>query len=79
MALPLQHDRLRRQAPAQEEDLEQQRERRQPLDLDLPEVTIELDAQSGAPVQVSRRSHDPGVQKAYRIVEELKKRLPEYS
>ena len=45
--------------------------RRGALNLDIPEVAIELDEQTGAPVMVSQRSHDPGVQKAYRLVEEL--------
>ncbi len=51
--------------------LRKRRMRRGALDLDLPEVTIELDKETGAPVGVSQRSHDPGVHKAYRIVEEL--------
>ncbi|MBW2453441.1 MAG: VacB/RNase II family 3'-5' exoribonuclease [Deltaproteobacteria bacterium] len=51
--------------------LRKRRMRRGALDLNLPEVTIELDEQTGAPVGVSQRSHDPGVHKAYRIVEEL--------
>jgi ribonuclease R len=51
--------------------LRKRRMRRGALDLHIPEVSIELDTKTGAPVGVSQRSHDPGVHKAYRLVEEL--------
>jgi ribonuclease R len=50
--------------------LRQKRMRRGALDLDLPEPKIELDDQ-GAPSGVHQRAHDPGVKKAYQMVEEL--------
>lgn len=50
--------------------LRQKRMRRGALDLDLPEPKIELDDE-GAPSGVHQRAHDPGVKKAYQMVEEL--------
>jgi ribonuclease R len=47
------------------------RMRRGALDLDLPEPKIELDPQTGAPISVSRRTKNPGIQGAYQMVEEL--------
>jgi ribonuclease R len=41
------------------------------LDLDLPEALVHLDEQSGAPLDVSRRAKDPGIRRAYQLVEEL--------
>jgi ribonuclease R len=51
--------------------LRQRRLRRGALDLDLPEPCIELDRKTGAPVDVYRRAEDPGVRRAYQLVEEL--------
>lgn len=50
--------------------LRQARMRRGALDLDLPEPKIELD-QQGKPTGVHQRAHDPGVKKAYQMVEEM--------
>lgn len=50
--------------------LRQARMRRGALDLDLPEPKIELD-EVGVPTGVHQRAHDPGVKKAYQMVEEL--------
>ena len=47
------------------------RMRRGALDFELPEVKIVLDPKSGAPIAVERRSEDPGVKKAYQLIEEL--------
>ncbi len=51
--------------------LRRRRMRRGALDLDLPEARIELDPDTGLPVRIEQRSHDPGVRKAYRLIEEL--------
>jgi len=45
--------------------------RRGALDFELPEVKIVLDRETGAPIGVERRSEDPGVKKAYQLIEEL--------
>ena len=47
------------------------RMRRGALDFELPEVKISLDPDTGAPVSVEKRSVDPGVKKAYQLIEEL--------
>ncbi|MGC4090722.1 MAG: VacB/RNase II family 3'-5' exoribonuclease [Polyangiaceae bacterium] len=41
------------------------------LDLDLPEPKLHLDPKTGAPLDVTRRTQDPGVKRAYSMVEEL--------
>jgi ribonuclease R len=41
------------------------------LDLDLPEPKLTLDPESGIPTWVTRRAQDPGVKRAYQIVEEF--------
>ncbi|MBI4951353.1 MAG: RNB domain-containing ribonuclease [Myxococcales bacterium] len=51
--------------------LHKRRVRRGALELDVPEARIVLDPKSGAPVAVTQRAMDPGVKKAYRLVEEL--------
>jgi ribonuclease R len=51
--------------------LRKRRMRRGALDFDLPEARIDLDDDTGAPVGVTQRGHDPGVRKAYRLVEEM--------
>lgn len=50
--------------------LRARRMKRGALDFDLPEAELLLDAE-GAPVAVRKRSHDPGVVKAYKLIEEL--------
>jgi ribonuclease R len=47
------------------------RMRRGALDFELPEVKIVLDRETGAPIGVEKRSEDPGVKKAYQLIEEL--------
>jgi ribonuclease R len=51
--------------------LRKRRMRRGALDLDVPEAHVEVDVHTRAPVAVGQRTYDPGVRKAYRIVEEL--------
>lgn len=51
--------------------LRARRMRRGALDFDLPEPRVILDEESGAPISVERRAEDPGVKKAYQIIEEL--------
>ena len=47
------------------------RMRRGALDFDLPEAKIVLDPETGTPLDVQKRSQDPGVVKAYQLIEEL--------
>jgi ribonuclease R len=51
--------------------LRRRRMNRGALDLDLPEARVLLDAKTGAPVDVVRRAQDPGVKRAYSMIEEL--------
>jgi ribonuclease R len=51
--------------------LRRRRMNRGALDLDLPEARVVLDAKTGAPVDVVRRAQDPGVKRAYSMIEEL--------
>ena len=51
--------------------LRKARLRRGALDLDLPEAQVLLDEASGAPTAITRRARDPGVKRAYQMVEEL--------
>ena len=51
--------------------LRAKRMRRGALDFDLPEAKVVLDPQTGAPLDVQKRTHDPGVVKAYQLIEEL--------
>jgi ribonuclease R len=51
--------------------LRAQRMRRGALDFDVPEAKVVLDSKTGAPTAVERRAEDPGVKKAYGLVEEL--------
>jgi ribonuclease R len=51
--------------------LRAKRMRRGALDLDLPEAKVVLDPDTGAPIDVQKRSQDPGVAKAYQLIEEL--------
>ena len=47
------------------------RMRRGALDFDLPEAKVILDVETGTPLAVQKRAHDPGVAKAYHLIEEL--------
>ncbi|MFO0761881.1 MAG: ribonuclease R [Byssovorax sp.] len=51
--------------------LRSKRMRRGALDFDLPEPKVTLDPSTGAPLDVQKRTHDPGVAKAYQLIEEL--------
>src|SRR5438552_10404217 len=51
--------------------LRSHRLRRGALDFELPEVKMVLDPKTGAPIGVEKRSEDPGVKKAYQLIEEL--------
>ncbi|MBX3190503.1 MAG: ribonuclease R [Labilithrix sp.] len=46
------------------------RMKRGALDFDLPEAVVKLDAE-GKPTSVSKRASDPGMKKAYQLIEEL--------
>ncbi len=50
--------------------LRRRRLRRGALDLQVPEPRVELD-DAGAPIDVVRRAQDPGVRRAYGLIEEL--------
>ena len=41
------------------------------LDLDLPEAKLTLDPVTKAPIDVTRRTSDPGIKRAYNMIEEL--------
>jgi ribonuclease R len=51
--------------------LRRRRLKRGALDLDLPEARVVLDPDTGRPLDVVRRAQDPGVRRAYSMVEEL--------
>lgn len=51
--------------------LRRARMKRGALDLDLPEARVVLDPQTGAPSAIQRRTQDPGIKRAYGMVEEL--------
>ncbi|MBS2014738.1 MAG: VacB/RNase II family 3'-5' exoribonuclease [Deltaproteobacteria bacterium] len=46
------------------------RMKRGALDFDLPEAVVKLDAE-GSPTSIGKRSGDPGMKKAYQLIEEL--------
>lgn len=50
--------------------LRSKRMKRGALDFDLPEAVVKLDDE-GKPVSLSKRSGDPGMKKAYQLIEEL--------
>src|SRR5262249_33495654 len=50
--------------------LRSKRMKRGALDFDLPEAKVILDP-GGMPLDVKRRSQDPGMKKAYQLIEEL--------
>ncbi|MGC4067658.1 MAG: RNB domain-containing ribonuclease [Polyangiaceae bacterium] len=41
------------------------------LDMDLPEAHVILDPETGRPADIVRRAKDPGVKRAYQMIEEL--------
>ena len=47
------------------------RMKRGALDFELPEAKIILDEETGHPTDVEKRAMDPGVEKAYQLIEEL--------
>jgi len=47
------------------------RMRRGALDFDLPEPKLKLDPTTGEPLGVTRRTEDPGVKRAYQMIEEM--------
>jgi|HubBroStandDraft_1064217.scaffolds.fasta_scaffold21572_2 ribonuclease R len=47
------------------------RMKRGALDFDLPEAKVVLDPTTREPIDVARRAGDPGVKKAYQLIEEL--------
>jgi ribonuclease R len=51
--------------------LRKQRMKRGSLDFDLPEPYVHLNPQSGEPSKVERSRKDPGVRRAYQLVEEM--------
>ncbi len=51
--------------------LRSKRLRRGALDLELPEPKVTLDPETHAPISIERRAEDPGVRRAYQLVEEL--------
>jgi ribonuclease R len=51
--------------------LRKKRMTRGALDLDLPEAKVVLDPDTNAPVDVVRRAQDPGIKRAYSMIEEL--------
>ena len=51
--------------------LRTKRLKRGALDFQLPEPKLTLDQESGAPLGVERRGEDPGVRRAYQLIEEL--------
>ena len=51
--------------------LRKTRMQRGALDLDLPEPRLILDPETNAPLDVKRRTQDPGIKRAYSMIEEL--------
>ncbi len=51
--------------------LRAKRMKRGALDFDLPEAKIILDEKTGLPTDIQRRSGDPGMKRAYQLIEEL--------
>lgn len=50
--------------------LRSRRMKRGALDFDLPEAVVKLDTE-GKPIEIKKRAQDPGVKKAYQLIEEL--------
>lgn len=53
------------------EKLRKRRLKRGALDFDLPEPRVDMDEQNVEPIDVRRSKNDPGVRKAYQMVEEM--------
>ncbi len=51
--------------------LRSRRMKRGAMDFDLPEPVVELDEKTGEPKNVSKSRKDPGIRKAYQLVEEM--------
>jgi ribonuclease R len=51
--------------------LRARRMKRGALDFELPEAKVVLHEETRAPIDVTRRAEDPGVKKAYQLIEEL--------
>ncbi len=51
--------------------LRAQRMKRGALDFELPEAKVVLDEETREPIDIARRGGDPGVRKAYQLIEEL--------
>ncbi len=51
--------------------LRSKRLKRGSVDLHVPEAKIELDPKTAAPIGITRRAQDPGVKRAYEMIEEL--------
>jgi ribonuclease R len=51
--------------------LGERRKRRGALFFDLPEVAVRLDPRSGEPLSIEKRGVDPGIARAYGMIEEL--------
>jgi ribonuclease R len=51
--------------------LRTRRMKRGALDFELPEAKVVLHEETRAPIDVTRRAEDPGVKKAYQLIEEL--------
>jgi ribonuclease R len=51
--------------------LRSRRMKRGALDFELPEAKVVLHEETGEPVDVARRAQDPGVKRAYQLIEEL--------
>ncbi len=51
--------------------LRNRRMKRGSMDFDLPEPIVELDPETGEPTNVARSRKDPGIRKAYQLVEEM--------
>ena len=58
-------------ADALSQMLRTKRLKRGALDFNLPEPKVIIDHETGAPIGVERRAEDPGVKRAYQMIEEL--------
>src|SRR5688500_12088559 len=69
-----QAERMKRELSVLDElarKLRRARMKRGALDLDLPEARVVIDPETGAPSAIKRRAQDPGIKRAYVMVEEL--------
>jgi ribonuclease R len=51
--------------------LHRARLKRGALDLDLPEARVQVDPETLSPLDIQRRTQDPGIKRAYKMVEEM--------